>query len=104
MNSKMFKMDNENTNVTTEHSRKICPACKNGYLSRIHREPWMTWISSSKYYSCSKCKAYYLRIYDRFQFKVNGKHSSYSKRDIAILVLVIVFAILVCWRLVINLY
>jgi len=84
------------------HPDKPCPVCHDGYLRRIKRESWMTWIPSSKYYSCSKCKARFLRVFDSFGFRVEKNVK--RKRELAIMALAIVAAVFVCWRIVISLY
>ena len=66
----------------------------------------MTWIPSSKYYSCSGCKARYLRFFDRFQLKVKmgGRKSKNTNRKIAIVAVGIFLTVYVCYRIVIILY
>lgn len=100
-------MDNQQIETSVQVSkRKICPACKNGELRRKERKKWMSWIPSSKYYSCSQCRAGFLRLFDFFQFKLiwtSGK-SRNIKREFAIVAFVIITAVYVCWKLVIRLY
>jgi len=85
---------------------RTCPDCKDGELRRKKHEAWTTWVPLSKFYSCSKCKANFLRLFDSFQVKVKrtGSTSQNRKREFAIVSFAIIMAIYVCYRIVISLY
>jgi hypothetical protein len=84
---------------------RACPACETGDLRRIKRKGWLARIPFSKYYSCSKCRANFLRIFDSFHLRVKGAvGSKKTKRELAIITFAIFMTIYFCYRIVIHLY
>ncbi len=89
----------------SRHAR-TCPACGVSELRRVKHEAWAAWIPLSKFYSCSKCKTNFLRLFNYFQIKVKttGGSSKNRNREYMIVGFAIAVTIYVCYRIVASLY
>ncbi|HYA41203.1 MAG TPA: hypothetical protein VEF34_07865 [Syntrophobacteraceae bacterium] len=59
-----------------------------------------------KSYSCSECKANFLRLFNSVQFKVkrSGSVSRKSKRELAVITLTVIITVYLSYRIVVYLY
>jgi hypothetical protein len=91
---------------------RTCPLCQSGKLRRSRRKPWMYWVPTSKYYSCSKCKTGFLRLFETFQLRMaDGKGDQIGsisarnrKKKIVLVCSAITGLVYACYRIVISLY
>jgi hypothetical protein len=88
------------------HLMRTCPVCQLGHLRRIKREGWTARVPFSKYYSCSRCKAHFLRIFDSIEFKIKraDNKSRNRKTEFALVAFAIIIVVYACYRIVIWLY
>ena len=66
----------------------------------------MAWVPSSKYYSCSKCRANFLFLFDSLQLRIKkaGGRGKKGGRELVLIALAIIATVYVCYRIVISLY
>jgi ribosomal protein L37AE/L43A len=87
---------------------RTCPVCATGELVRTKRKPWMNRVPASKHYSCARCKAGFLRLFDTFQFRVADRMGSISGRNhrkrIVLVCSAMIGLVYLCYRIVMCLY